>query len=265
MADDTVKGSKKTTSANTQVNAISFLVDQIIKDTVNTAEVVRIDSADSQSPDSTGGYGIVTPLVTQADGFDNALQATALPNMPIYRPQAGKAAIIMEPQPGDKGLAIFTKRDSSGVKTGQNDPTRPASFRNFDQADGFIINGFLGETPEIYLVLDPVSGDITLSTKSANVNISCRDSGDIDIKTGSGNINVTAGNGGSGTITLDGRVEITRTLTVHNRDGEGPSHMTGGFINTGGFVRTNNVTVETHTHSGVESGSSNTNQPNVGT
>lgn len=263
--DKPVRGTKKLTTANTTTNATSFLIEQTIRDTVNTAEVVSIDGADQTGTDGAAGYAAATPLVCQTDAFDNTLPPTTIPKMPFLRPQAGKAAIVMDPQPGDKAILIAMKRDSSGVTSGKGDPIQPASFRTFDQADGYLINGFLGEVPEIWLHLNPVTGDISLSTKAANVDISCRESGDIDIKTGSGNVFIQAGNGGEGTITLDGQVVVTRNLIVQNKNNEGKSQMRGGFDNTGGTVTSNTITLETHTHQGVQTGNGNTGNPNGGT
>lgn len=262
--DEPVRGTKRDTTANTAINAQAAFVESIIRDTVNTAEIVSINQAEAQDTSSTGGRAKATPLVAQTDGFNNAIPTTTIPNLPFYRPQAGKAAILMRPQPGDMALAIFTKRDSSGVDVGTKNSTPPGSFRAFDQADGFLINGFLGQEPEIWLLLDPESGNIELSTKSANVEISARESGDILVKTGAGNITIQAGEGGEGTITLDGKVVVTRTIQVMNKNAEGQSQFKGGLNNTGGVVRSNNVTLETHNHSGVQSGNNNTGSPNAG-
>jgi phage baseplate assembly protein gpV len=267
MSDRTkaVKGTKKLTTSNTMANAVRFMVDQAIGETVNTAEVVSVDVASQTGTDGPAGYAAATPLVCPIDGFNQSLPTTSIPKMPFFRPQAGKAAIVMDPQPGDKGIAVFMKRDSSGVATGKGDPVQPASFRTFDQADGYLINGFLGEAPEIWLHLNPVTGDISLSTKAANIDISCRESGDIDIKTGAGNITIQAGEGGEGTITLDGKVVVTRTMQVQNKNNESASQFTGGFENTGGSVTSNSITLETHTHTGVQPGGGDTGSPNEGT
>ena len=262
---NTVKGVKTLTTANTLTNAVNFLAEQVVKSLVNTAEVVSIGSADQNKTDGPGGYASATPLVCQTDAYDNTLPPATLAKLPFLRPQAGKAAIVMDPQPGDKAIAVFMKRDSSGVAVGKNEPVQPASFRSFDQADGYLINGFLGDAPEIWLHLNPVSGDISLSTKVANIDISCRESGDIVVKTGSGNITVQAGNGGEGTITLDGQVVVTRTIIVQNKNNEQASQFTGGFNNTGGQVTSNNITLDTHTHKGVQTGGGNTGSPNGGT
>lgn len=284
MNDKPVKGTKKLTTANTPTNAIAFLVEQTIRDTVNTAEVVSIDSADQAGTGGAAGYAAATPLVCQTDAFDNTLPPASIPKMPFFRPQAGKAAIVMDPQPGDKAILVAMKRDSSGVVSGKGEPVQPGSFRTFDQADGFLLNGFLGEEPEIWLMLDPASGNIELSTKSANVEISCRDSGDLDIKTGSGKFTITGTEDSAikmPNLILDGNVRITGGLIVEGETtgaGGGPAvfsngivNQAGGISNTGGITNTdgnttsNGVTVETHTHQGVEPGGGSSGSPNGGT
>jgi hypothetical protein len=44
----------------------------------------------------------------------------------------------------------------------------------------------------------------------------------------------------------------------------GPAVFRGGIVNSEGVIKSNNVTLETHTHSGVETGSGNTGGPNGG-
>lgn len=263
--NNTVKGIKKIESANTPFNAINFLVRQTVSEMVETSEVVRIDGAEQSGSDGPAGYASATPLVSYTDGEGNAIPSTQIPRMPFLRPQAGKAAIIMDPQPGDKAIAIAMKRDSSGVTSGKNETVQPSSFRSFDLADSYLINGFLGETPEIWLHLNPVSGDISLSTKTANIDVSCRESGDITVKTGQGNVLIQAGSGGEGTVTIDGQLIVTRNILVQNKNNEGVSQMHGGFNNIGGTITSNSITLESHTHNGVDPGDGNTGSPNTGT
>ncbi len=268
MASNSVKGQKKITSANTMYNALDFVTRQKISDMVETADIVSIVKADQNGDSGPGGYASATPLISQTDGFGNAIPPTTIPKMVFYRPQSGKAAIIMDPQPGDKALAVYTKRDSSGITVGENKPMQPASFRSFDHADGIAFNGILGDTPEIWLHLNPATGDISLSTKTANIEISCREEGDIVVKTGNGNVTIQAGENGEGDITLDGKVIVTRVIQVQNKNsesGDSGASFVGGFTNTGGKITSNGVTVETHTHSGVDSGPDSSGSPNVGT
>lgn len=270
MASDNtvVPAGKRLTSANSTFNAISFLMQQTIADKVNTAAIVRIDEADNTSSSSAAGSASATPLVCQTDGEGNAIPATQIPRIRVFRYQTGKAAFVFTggAQPGDHGVVVFTKTDSSGVTTGNNEPSRPATHRSFDMADGIAFPSVDGEAPETWVELDPVSGEISVSTKAANIGISCRESGDINVTTNQGNVMIQAGNNGQGDITLDGRVLVTRTIQILNKNNEpGGSQMRGGFTNIGGTITTNNITVETHTHSGIDRGSSNTDAPVVGT
>jgi hypothetical protein len=163
--------------------------------------------------------------------------------LPFYRQQAGKAAIIMDPQPGDKAIAVFTKRDSSNVDTETEEAITPASHQAFDQADGYLFTGFLGDVPEIWLMLDPVTGNIELSTKTAKLDITCRESGDITIKTGRGNV----------------AIEATETVTV-----TAPQVTIAGNMTVTGTLTAGGINLNTHTHGGVYPGSGNTGGPNGG-
>lgn len=284
MGDKQVKGStRETTSSNTLLNAQSELIESIIRDTVNTAEIVMVNRAERQDTQSTAGRGTVTPLVSQTDGYDRAVPTTPLHALPFYRPQAGKAAILMEPQPGDKAIAIFTKRDSTGVDVGTKHSVPPGSHRTFDQADGFLINGFFGVAPEIWLLLDPESGNIELSTKAAKIDITCRESGDITIGTGSGTFTVEGTTDknkiDAPRVTFTGDVIIDGNLLVkghtHGEEGgpavfsngiineSGGIQNTGGLRNTGGIITSNGVTLERHTHTGDSGGT--TSPPTNGT
>ena len=285
-----VKGTQRLTSANTLTNAISFLVEQMIRNTVNTAEVVSIDEADQNSTGGPAGYADATPLVCQLNGFNNTLPQVSIAHMPFLRPQAGKAAIVMDPQPGDKAILVAMKRDSTGVASGKGNQVQPGSFRTYDLADGYLINGFLGEAPEIWLELNPATGNISLSTKAANIEISCRESGDIDISTKAGNIAITA----TGQVTIDvpdvictGNLWVKGDL-VYDGEATGPGggparfrsgiinyaggiNNTGGITNSGGIqntgaqVSSNGKTLDYHTHGGIMPGGGNTSQPNEGT
>jgi phage baseplate assembly protein gpV len=268
----TVKSTQALTTGNSELNALGFMVDQSIKKAINTAEVVRIDQADQQGTNNPAGYANATPLVSQVDAWDKVLPMTALQHLPYLRPQAGKAAIVMDPQPGDKAIAVCMKRDSTIVKTETKRPVQPGSFRTFDMADGYLINGFLGEAPEIWLHLNPVSGDISLSTKSADIDISCREAGDIAITTNSGSVTINCTEKATvncADIVLNGDVRVTGNLAVEGETtghGGGPARFsngirnrngimnTGGFSNAGGTVSSNGVVLDDHRHTGVEPG-----------
>ena len=58
-------------------------------------------------------------------------------------------------------------------------------------------------------------------------------------------------------LTVSGRIVQTGEQSTG-----GGSQFHGGFTNIGGQITSNGVTLETHTHSGVETGSGSTGGPN---
>ena len=62
--------------------------------------------------------------------------------------------MIVNPQPGDNGLALFSMRDVSVLKSSRNGPVQPGSRRYMSAADGFYLGGFLNPTAERYVMID---------------------------------------------------------------------------------------------------------------
>lgn len=250
--DGAVKGTRTLTSANTTANAVSFLISQLIGEQVNTAEVVVVTGVDAGGPGAATGYVDVKPLVAQTDGFDNAIPPNNLFRLPYSRIQGGIAALVIDPVPGDIGIAVFAKRDSSNVQQGQAEPVQPGSFRSFDQADGFYIGGFLNHAPQIWLELnqDKVATlhapekviietkDCRINTETFTVRASKKagiyapdwDFGDYD---------------GSGAATANMRLNINQTGW----------HKSSGDQVAGGISQMH------HTHRGVQTGGGNTGEP----
>lgn len=228
MAADTVQGVGPITSPNTPFNSISFLVEQAIKGQVNTAIPVVVNSVE---PGQRGpvGYLSATPLVTQRDGQGKAIQPTAIPRMPYMRIQGGKCALIIDPEPGDIGIAVFAQQDISNISAGAGEAATPGSFRSFDMADGMYIGGIINKEPETWLEMTQ-AGEMTLHAPVK-----------IRLETP--------------------LVETTGRLVQVGGDGEG-AEMIGGLTNTGGTITSNGIVLETHTHTGVEPGSGSTGQPN---
>ncbi len=119
-------------------------MNETINGKVNTAEGVSIAGADQAGTDGAVECAAAMPLVCLVDRFNEVVSTTLSSKMSFFRPQAGKAAIVMDPQPADNAILITMKRDSSGVDSGKNDPVQPDSFRTFDQADAVYERG----TPE---------------------------------------------------------------------------------------------------------------------
>lgn len=155
MAEETVKGVANYAANNSDYNAISFIVQQAIREQVNTCIVCRVVKR-------LGAYVDVLPLVTQISGKGEAVQPTTLYKLPYMRYHAGIAAVILDPVPGDIGLAVFASKDCSNVKQGTTSPQQPGSFRGNTMANGFYIGGFLNRIPSTFIELKQ-TGEIIIT------------------------------------------------------------------------------------------------------
>lgn len=251
MSDNTVKDTRDIAAANSEFNALSYMIETLINQNICTADIVRVVNV-------TDGYVDVLPLITQVDAFDNAVQPAPLYHLPYRRVQGGRAALIIDPVVGDIGLAVYTKRDSSGLIKQQSVPSKPASFRTFNQADGFYIGGFLNQMPEVYLELTQ-EGTAVLS---APISVTIY-SPDCEVNSSSFKVNTSDFEVNAALIKLNaGSTQVSGMLNVVGGiSGGGGATMSGGITNTGGTVTSNGITLETHTHGGVQSGGSDTGGP----
>lgn len=180
MAEDTTRTSnRKLNSGASEFNAISFTIEQMMKSGINTCIPVRVDSCTKPGPNGAAGYVSATPLVMQRGADGNSLAPVSLPQLPFFRLYAGTAAVVIDPQPGDVGLAIFSQQDASNLEAGKNEPVQAGSFRSFDMSDGFYVGGFLGNVPDVYAELEQSTG-INLKTPTNTITIG-RDDGTIVI------------------------------------------------------------------------------------
>lgn len=134
-------------------NQLEFIIEQKIRQMVNTSALVRIDSCTSQGSSGPAGEVSATPLVAQTDADGNALPMVSIPRIPHGRLQGGIAAIVIDPVPGDIGVASFCKADSSTVTVGTKEPQRPGSYRSYDQADGMLVANVSNKAPEVWIEL----------------------------------------------------------------------------------------------------------------
>jgi hypothetical protein len=156
MADkNTVQGLQNINTASSDYNALSFIIQQAIRQQVNTAIVVKVVGVSA-------GYVDVLPLVTQIDGFGEAVQPTTLYKLPYMRYHGGICAVKLDPVIGDIGLAVFAQKDCSSVGVGTTEPQKPASFRENTMGNGFYIGGFLNQEPSCYVELKQ-SGEVIIN------------------------------------------------------------------------------------------------------
>jgi hypothetical protein len=167
-----VQGVANYNAGTSPFNSLSFIVQQAIRQQVNTCIICKVVARD-------GAYVDVLPLVTGVSGKGEAIQPTTLYKLPYMRYHAGVAAVILDPVPGDIGLAVFASKDCSNVKAGTTEPQQPASFRGNSQANGFYIGGFLNQAPSVFVELTQGGAVNITAPGGVNINGSMTVSGDV--------------------------------------------------------------------------------------
>jgi hypothetical protein len=247
--ENTVRGNKGPSSANSTVNALDMMIKEGI-DGICTASVVTVTGTDEPGPEAPAGYVTVQEMVDSVDAFGNKVPGPSAFKLPVFRYQQGTCAIVLDPQPGDIGLAVYTKEDASGVGQGATEPVLPASKRKFDKANGFYLGGFTNRTPtEMYFWVDK-TGFVKLFTRE---NIEIETEKDCAFKV-QGNMSIDVqGN-------MSTRISGGHSLKAGSISTDGPTSMKGGITNQGGIsnsggsVSSNGKVLDSHTHPGDSGG-----------
>ena len=131
-------------SGNSEFNRMDFVVRSIMGKmaTMTLVQVVAVS----------GGSVDIKPIVTQLDGAGNAIPHGVIHNAPVWRYQAGSAAVILDPVVGDIGVALFAQSDISSAKFNKAEST-PGSRRRFDWADAIYLGGVLNGAPTTFVRL----------------------------------------------------------------------------------------------------------------
>ena len=181
---------------------MSFIINQMTAK-MQTVTLVRVVKAQGVGVNPVGSVD-VQPLVAQLDGSGNAMPHGVIYNVPYFRLQGGKNAVIIDPEIGDIGLCAFASRDISQVKQNRA-AAAPPSRRRFDFADGLYLGGFLNGTPEQYVLLN-TSGMKLVSPKQIEL-----EAPNITIK-GETQINGALSQTGGGAATFSGSLKTTGNL-----------------------------------------------------
>ncbi|WKS98294.1 Gp138 family membrane-puncturing spike protein [Gallibacterium anatis] len=140
----------------------NFQILQLIN-RIQTVTLVLVKAVNATGANPVGTVD-VQPMVAQLDGQGGIHEHGIIYNIPYFRLQGGKNAVIIDPQVGDIGMCGFCSRDISSVKNTKK-PSSPQSRRKFDYADGLFFGGFLNGTPEQYIYfknggIDIISPDV---------------------------------------------------------------------------------------------------------
>lgn len=257
MSSNEQRGLRDPFTGASLYNQLEFIIERKIRETVNTSAIVRVDGCTSTGPDASAGTVSATPLICQTDSEGNALPMTSIPRMPHARIQGGIAALIIDPVPGDIGVASFCKSDSSTVGADTAEPQRPGSFRAFDQADGMLVATVSNKAPEVWI---EIKQDKTIVVHAPE---GCTIETDKDVTINAGqSVTISAAQG----ITLDApQTTVTGNFTATGEKGSdidmtGTVNLRGSLTSTGDQVA-GGISQIKHTHTGVEPGSGNTGGP----
>lgn len=202
---------------------------------------------------------IVQPEIDLAG---NNIPMPVITNIPVSFVRCGNSHITHPINKGDTGFIIFADRDiSSWVET--NNKSVVDSARTHSMQDSYFVPGIVGGGNNA----NPNDVEI----KYNNTTIHLRKNGDVDINTPS-NVNVNASNviinsetTNNGNVQINGNLTVSQLLTTGGftslgTSGGGTAQFTGS-INVTDDVIASNVSLNSHLHSGVQSGTSNTGQP----
>ena len=209
---------------------------------VATATLVQVQACTNNGGLSQFGFVDILPLVNILNGAGIATNHKIIYHVPYMRMQGGSNAIIMDPQKGDIGIAVFASRDISVVKATQAQ-SNPGSRRLFDMADALYVGGLLNGVPSQYIrfstdgihIVSPTAiefdaPDVKVVAPTVEINAST-------------SVTVT-----TPTLTLNGNLQINGTITQAAGSGGGAASLVGpltvqqAITSTGGDVVANNTT-----------------------
>lgn len=136
-------------SGTSEFNAQSSLVQQILA-LVRNAVLVRVTSCTNNGDLASVGNLDAMPIVSMMDGLGVTSPHGDIHNLSYARVQGGTSAIVLDPKPGDIGIAVIADRDISTVKKTRA-PGPPGSRRRSDLADGIYLFGVLTGAPTQYI------------------------------------------------------------------------------------------------------------------
>lgn len=224
-------------STSSSFNNQTFLVEQLLA-LIRTATLVQVQKCTNNGELAAVGTVDVLPLVNMTDGLNNGSEHGTLYKLPYCRVQGGVNAIIIDPKPGDIGVAVFADRDISVVKKTKK-RANPSIRRRHSMADGIYLFGVLNAVPTQYIrfsddgieIIDKNGNKIQMT--SAGIKFTDCNSQTMEMKAGS--------------------IAMTTDLLSNTK------------AIKAGLGGADEVGVQTHRHSGVTTGGGSTAAPTAGT
>ncbi len=199
-----------------EITLYKFIFSRLISK-VKTISVVRVLSCTNTGGVEAAGTVDLQILVNIMVADGSSVPHGTISGVPYCRYQGGKSAIILDPEEGDIGIALFCDRDISVVKANPaqavaNEGVPPGSWRKFSYSDGLYIGGVLNGTPDQFIQFSSNGiniqspGNITINgvtfDPSGNINSPATITANTDVVTGAISLSKHAHSGvqsGSGT------------------------------------------------------------------
>ena len=186
------------------------------------------------------GNSPVAAVKLAIKGYDTANDGTrtfhdlpTLPHCPVVFPRGGGYSMTFPVKEGDECIVLFSSRSID--EWWQSGVGQPAfDFRQHDLSDGVCFVGLTSKAAPIG-VLSATTAQFQADDGSVSVAL------DKSTKT----VNIT----GPGGITCDGPLHVTGAITADST------------VTASGNVTGNSIRLDSHTHSGVQTGSGNTGGP----
>lgn len=177
MTEASYPGAERVSDAGGDYDAMRFVMHQVLSRTA-TATLVQIEKVTAAGEVAPVGFVNVKPMVAQIDGKGEPTPHGVIHNVPYFRIQGGTNAVIIDPQVGDIGIALFASHDISSVKKNKA-PSNPGSRRRFDMADALYIGGVLNGTPVQYIRFSSTGVEIKAPTVTITGDVVI--TGDVDL------------------------------------------------------------------------------------
>lgn len=145
---DQYYGQTDATTGQGEWNKQRFLIQQQMAN-LNTSMPVEVLSVTGAGVGPVGFVSLKI-LVDQVTGNDVTIPHGEIANVPYVRIQGGSNAVIIDPQVGDIGMALFCSRDISAVKNARKSAP-PGSRRMYSFSDCAYLGGVLNGAPSQYI------------------------------------------------------------------------------------------------------------------
>ena len=238
------RGMASAYAGTTPYNSTEAQINKHIQD-LNTTFVGKVTNCTSNGVNGSKTVTAIN-LIQQINAEGNALKNIEISNLPHYRLQAGIGAVILDPVPNDIGIFSCAKRDISNINKDTSNPQVPASFRQFNGSDAVMVGTIHTQTPKVYI---HIQQDETITVIAPN-GYNCETNQTHSVKANSVIIEAKSVTINAPNITLNGNVTINGSLSAT------------GVISSATDVISNGKSFNSHTHSNVQNGPSNTGAPN---